>query len=105
MVIRKSVVIQIGFSLLLLLITEGLYRFFPVEGFTNAFVNGENFPAWFNILVSGEDDGSGWAMFNAIPTAAHTIWGVVAGQLLISNYPAKKKLLYLIHCNYTDTTV
>jgi len=35
-------------------------------------------------------------MFNAIPTAAHTIWGVLAGQLLISNYSDKKKLLFLI---------
>mgnify|MGYP003635489883 FL=1 len=95
LVIRKSAVIQIGFSILLLLITEGLYRFFPVEGFTNAFVNGENFPAWFNMLISGEDHGGGWAMFNAIPTAAHTIWGVMAGQLLIGNYSAKKKLQIL----------
>jgi len=95
LVIRKSVVIQIGFSVLLLLITEGLYRFFPVEGFTNAFVNGENFPAWFNMLISGEDGGGGWAMFNAIPTAAHTIWGVLAGQLLIGKYSAKKKLQIL----------
>ncbi len=95
LVIRKPVVVQIGFSILLLLITEGLYRFFPLEGFTNAFVNGENFPAWFNMLISGEESGGGWAMFNAIPTAAHTIWGVVAGQLLIGKFSAKKKLMYL----------
>ncbi|MFD0797250.1 acyltransferase family protein [Maribacter chungangensis] len=95
LVIRKSVVVQIGFSVLLLIITEGLYRFFPVEGFTNAFVDGENFPTWFNMLVSGEQQGAGWAMFNAIPTAAHTIWGVLAGQLLIGNYSAKKKLQFL----------
>lgn len=31
-------------------------------------------------------------MFNAIPTAAHTIWGVMAGQLLMGNYSANKKL-------------
>lgn len=95
LVIRKSVVIQIAFSLFLLLITEGLYRFFPVEGFTNAFVDGENFPTWFNMLISGEERGDGWAMFNAIPTAAHTIWGVLAGQLLIGNYSTKKKLQIL----------
>jgi len=96
LVIRKSVVIQIGFSILLILISEGLYRFFPLEGFNNAFVNGENFGAWFNILISGEERGGGWAMFNAIPTAAHTIWGVLAGQLLIGKFSAKKKLVYLI---------
>ena len=96
LIIRKPIALQIGFSILLLLITEGLYRFFPVEGFTNAFVNGENFSAWFNIIISGEESGGGWAMFNAIPTAAHTIWGVLAGQLLIGKYPAKKKLMLLI---------
>ncbi len=95
-VIRKPAVIQIGFSLLLILITECLYRFFPVEGFTNAFVDGENFGTWFNILISGEVDGSNWAMFNAIPTAAHTIWGVTAGQLLMSNSPSKKKLQLIV---------
>ncbi len=94
LVIRKPVVIQIGFSVLLILISESLYRFFPVEGFNNAFVNGENFGAWLNILISGEEDGSDWAMFNAIPTAAHTIWGVLAGQLLILNYSAKKKMIF-----------
>jgi len=92
LVIRKPISIQIGFSVLLILISEGLYRFFTVEGFTNAFVGGENFGAWFNILISGANGGGNWAMFNAIPTAAHTIWGVMAGQLLMGNYSAKKKL-------------
>lgn len=96
LVIRKSVTIQIAFSVVLILIHEGLHRFFPVEGFTNAFVSGENFSAWFNMLISGDERGGGWAMFNAFPTAAHTIWGVVAGQLLIGKYSAKKKLMYLV---------
>ena len=96
LVIRKSVGIQIGFSIILILISESLYRFFPVEGFTNAFVGGENFGAWFNIFISGEKGGGNWAIFNAIPTAAHTIWGVMAGQLLMGNYSAKKKLRILL---------
>ncbi len=95
LVIRKSVAIQIGFSLLLILISESLYRFFPLEGFDHAFVAGENFGAWFNILISGKEDGGHWAMFNAIPTAAHTIWGVMAGQLLMGTFSAKKKVQFL----------
>ncbi len=91
-IIRKPVSVQIGFSILLILITEGLYRFFPLEGFNNAFVGGENFGTWSNLLISGERGDGDWAIFNAIPTAAHTIWGVVAGQLLMGNYSAKKKL-------------
>ena len=96
LVMRKSTIYQIAFSIVLILIAEGLYRFFPVEGFNHAFVPGENFGAWLNILISGEEDGGHWAMFNAIPTAAHTIWGVLAGQLLISNRTSKKKLQILI---------
>lgn len=96
LVIRKAPVIQIGFSILLILISESLYRFFPLEGYNNAWVAGENFGAWFNILIAGSEDGGHWAMFNAIPTAAHTIWGVLAGQLLMGKSSANKKLLILM---------
>jgi predicted acyltransferase len=95
LVIRKSPVIQIGFSIFLILLAEGLYRFFPVEGFNNAWEAGENFGAWFNILIAGSEDEGHWAMFNAIPTAAHTIWDVLAGQLLMGSCSERKKLLIL----------
>ena len=96
LIMRKPTAVQIAFSVVLILITEGLYRFFPVEGFDQAFVPGENFGAWFNILISGEEDGGHWAMFNAIPTAAHTIWGVLAGRLLMGKQSNKKKMQTLI---------
>jgi predicted acyltransferase len=96
LIIRKKPSIQIGFSILLILMSEGLYRFFSLEGFDQAFVAGENFGAWFNILIAGSEDGGHWAMFNAIPTAAHTIWGVLAGQLLLSEITNKKKLQFLV---------
>lgn len=95
-VIRKPTTIQIGFSVALILISEGLYRFFPLEGFNQAFEPGQNFGAWFNILIAGKEDGGHWAMFNAIPTAAHTIWGVLAGQLLMSDRSNKKKMQILL---------
>jgi predicted acyltransferase len=96
LIMRKSTAFQIGVSVILIVISEGLYRFFPVDGFNEAFVPGQNFGAWFNILISGKEDGGHWAMFNAIPTAAHTIWGVLAGQLLMSDRSDKKKLQTLI---------
>jgi len=96
LVMNKSFKFQVAFSLFLLLANELIYRFFPVEGFTEAFVAGKNFGAWFNILIAGNEDGGHWAMFNAIPTAAHTIWGVLAGQLLMSDKTAKKKIQLLI---------
>lgn len=67
-----------------------------MEGFDRAFVAGENFGAWFNIVIAGSEDGGHWAMFNAIPTAAHTIWGVLAGQLLISERTDLRKVRQLV---------
>ena len=96
LIIRKPATIQFAFSVLLILISESLYRFFPLEGFDKPFVAGENFGAWFNILISGQEDGGHWAMFNAIPTAAHTIWGVWAGQLLMSDKTATQKIKILV---------
>lgn len=96
LIIRKKPIIQVAFAILLILLGEGLYRYFPMEGFNQAFEPGKNFGAWFNILISGEDGEGHWAMFNAIPTAAHTIWGVLAGQLLMSNKSNYKKLQILV---------
>ncbi|WP_273273395.1 acyltransferase family protein [Maribacter polysiphoniae] len=95
-ILKRPVAVQIAFSVFLILISEALYRFFPLEGFNHAFLPGENFGAWFNILISGKEDGGHWAMFNAIPTAAHTIWGVLAGQLMMGNKTDKRKLQILL---------
>jgi predicted acyltransferase len=95
-VMRRRVVVQLIFSLGLLVLAELLYRFFPLAGFDQAFVAGENFGAWFNLLIAGSEDGGHWAMFNAVPTAAHTIWGVLAGQLLLSGVADRRKLRNLV---------
>ena len=34
---------------------------------------------------------AGWVAINCISTSAHTIWGVLAGKLLLSNKTAKFK--------------
>ncbi|MCK5820732.1 MAG: DUF5009 domain-containing protein [Bacteroidales bacterium] len=96
LVMKKPVWFQISFSIALLILTEALYRFFSVGGFDQPFVAGHNFGAWVNLQISGETGAGNWAMFNAIPTTAHTIWGVLAGQLLMSSRSGKQKLLRLI---------
>jgi predicted acyltransferase len=96
LVMNRSYTFQIIFSISLILITELIYRTFPVEGFNQPFVNGHNFGSWLNIQISGEKFNSTWAIFNAIPTAAHTIWGVLAGKLLMSNKKDSEKLKILI---------
>ena len=96
LVMKRSPRIQIGFSLLLILVTEILYRTFSVEGFGQPFVALENFGTWFDQQYGGADMRGAWVSFNAIPTTAHTIWGVLAGQLLRSEKPAKQKLRTLL---------
>lgn len=95
-VMRKSISFQLVLSFGLLLFTEVLYRTFPVEGFNHPFVPNENFGTWFDLLYSGADLNGHWVSFNAIPTTAHTIWGVLAGNILMSKRTSNQKLKILI---------
>ncbi|SHJ20161.1 Predicted acyltransferase [Tangfeifania diversioriginum] len=85
--------VQIIAALGLLLLTEILYRTFPLEGFNQPFVKDHNFGTWMDLILMGKiNPGGGWVAINFIPTAAHTIWGVVAGQILMSGKTATKKI-------------
>ena len=96
LIMHRSFKFQIIFSFGLLLISDLIYRFFPVEGFNNPFVIAENFGTWLDIQYGGENLGGGWVSFNAIPTAAHTIWGVLVGKLFMSEQSNGTKLKNLI---------
>jgi len=96
LVMNKSARTQIIFSLGLLAFAELVYRVFPVEGFNHPFVANENFGTWLDLQYGGANLTGHWVSFNAISTTAHTIWGVLAGQLLISNSTAKEKLKILL---------
>ena len=93
---NKPAKIQLIFSFLLLAVTEAIYRGFWVEGFNHAFTPNENFGTWLDLQYGGENLSGHWVSFNAIPTTAHTIWGVLAGQLLMSKRTANQKLKILI---------
>ncbi|MBN1819607.1 MAG: DUF5009 domain-containing protein [Prolixibacteraceae bacterium] len=95
LIMRKPFAVQIVVSLVLLGITELIYRLFWVDGFNQAFTPDHNFGAWFDMLIAGELSGGHWVSFNAIPTTAHTIWGVLAGKLLMSSRKGKDKVIIL----------
>jgi len=87
---------QIAVSIGLLLFTEILYRTFPLEGYNQPFVKDHNFGSWMDMVLMGKlNNGGGWVAINCIPTAAHTIWGVVAGQVLRSKKIPGDKLKFL----------
>jgi predicted acyltransferase len=96
LIIRQSAAFQVIFSIALLLLTEALYRFVLMPGFESPFVTGHNFGNWMDMVLMGKINADGWVAINIIPTAAHTIWGVLAGKLLISEKPAIIKIKYLL---------
>jgi predicted acyltransferase len=92
---KKPAKAQLALSFGLILLTEVLYRVFWVPGYNQPFVPDHNFGSWFDMLISGELSAGHWVSFNAIPTTAHTIWGVLAGQWLLSARPAGRKIKVL----------
>jgi predicted acyltransferase len=93
---NKSYSFQIVLTLVILLLIDLAYRFFPVESFNHAWVNFENLGAWMNNKIEGVDKASEWATLNVISTTAHTVWGVLCGKLLMGDKPASKKIQVLL---------
>jgi predicted acyltransferase len=86
---------QIAWSIAFIVLTEVLYRVFWVPGYDQPFTPDHNFGSWVDMLISGELSAGHWVSFNAIPTAAHTIWGVLAGRWLRSGRAPKTKIAWL----------
>ncbi len=95
-IIRRAAAFQIIFSIVLLLLTEAAYRLVLIPGFNQPFVTGHNFGNWMDTVLMGKTNSDGWVAINCIPTAAHTIWGVLAGKLLISAGSTSKKIKVLL---------
>lgn len=95
LMMRQPSKIQLILTFGLLLMTEMLYRFWPVPGFNQPFVPDQNFGSYVDLLLMGKLSKGHWVAFNAVPTTAHTMWGVLVGQVLKSNRPESKKLKIL----------
>jgi predicted acyltransferase len=93
---NKSFSFQLIFTLVILLLIDLAYRFFPVDGFNHPWVNFENLGAWFNNKIEGVDKASEWATLNFVSTTAHTVWGVLCGKLLMSDRSASRKIQILL---------
>lgn len=89
-IMNRSHKAQIGISIGLLVLTEILYRAYNPEA---PYAQGhESFGSWFDMLIMGQVNDGYWVFVNFIPTAAHTIWGVICGQVLLSSRSAQEKL-------------
>lgn len=96
LIINWSAGAQILCSIGLLLLTEVLYRYMHVPGFDLPFTQGHNFGSYMDTVLMDKINPDGWVTINAIPTAAHTIWGVLAGKFLMSAATAERKAGTLI---------
>ena len=92
LVMRKEIKWQLLISFALIIISDLLYQFWPVEGFNQPFTPDHNFGSWFDLTLQGSLSPGHWVSFNAIPTSAHTIWGVIAGKILMSDRKPYQKI-------------
>jgi predicted acyltransferase len=90
---RWSVTAQIAVCAGLLLLTEALYRFTHVPGFNQPFTDQHNFGNYVDLLLMNKINKGGWVAINCIPTAVHTIDGVLAGKLLLGTSARKTRTL------------
>ncbi|HZK64633.1 MAG TPA: DUF5009 domain-containing protein [Puia sp.] len=90
------IVVQIIISFLCLLIPELLYRFAHVPGFDQPFTDQHNFGNYVDLLLMNKVNDGGWVAINCISTSAHTIWGVLAGKILLSSKTSSEKMKYLL---------
>jgi|SRR5450432_127721 len=96
LIMNWPVYVQIMVSGLCLLIPEFLYRFMHVPGFDQPFVDQHNFGNYIDLILMNKINPGGWVAINCISTSAHTIWGGLAGKLLLSDKTAEQKMKWLL---------
>ncbi len=82
LLLRRSVRVQAGFALGLLLMSELLYRLCAAPGFDLPFVPGHNFGSYLDVTLFGRLSEGNWATFNIVPSTAFVLFGILAGRLL-----------------------
>lgn len=87
---------QIIFSIGLLILTELLYRFTNIPDFDQPFTDQHNFGNYIDLVVMNKINSGGWVAINFIPTAAHTIWGAVAGKWFLTRPSTKSKIRHIL---------
>ncbi len=83
LIFRWSMTAQIITCVIILLLTEILYRFSNIPNFNEPFTDQHNFGNLVDVLLMNKINGDGWVAINALPTAVHTIAGALTGKLLL----------------------
>lgn len=90
LIFRWPVRSQIAVCAGLLLLTELLYRCIHIPGFDQPFTDQHNFGNYIDWILMRKINPGGWVAINCIPTAVHTIAGVLAGKLLLGKNARKE---------------
>ncbi|MEN6589711.1 MAG: hypothetical protein ABFC30_08735 [Proteiniphilum sp.] len=96
LLLQKDIKWQLAVSFALILVSDLLYHFWPIEGYNMPYTPNHNFGAWFDSVTVGHLHPDHWVTFNAVPTCAHILWGVCTGKLLMTDLSPMKKLSIML---------
>jgi len=95
LVLRASWTVQGGVALGLLAIHWAIYQFGSGPGVAGPWVRDANMGWYLDKLVLHQNWDGSYATINCLSSAANTIFGVMAGKLLVSAMPLAKKVRVL----------
>jgi predicted acyltransferase len=96
-VINKPLGWQLAASVFCLILPELLFRLIHIPGFDQPFVEFHNFGSYINKSLGIKLDLQHKTNFiNFISSGAHTIWGMMAGQLFLSSKSPRTKINALV---------
>lgn len=78
--IKYQVLAAIG----ILILTEFLYRFWYIPGFVEGYTDGKNIGSYIDYLLF-QQKGNHYVFINWLPTAVHTLAGVIVGKLFMQS--------------------
>jgi len=95
--------VQLGISMGLLILTEILYRAYNLS---TPYEHGINFGNYVDQCLMGKINDGGWVAINCVPTTAHTLWGVICGNILLSlAVDEKQKIILLLSAGAIGLTL
>jgi predicted acyltransferase len=95
LLMRANIKWQLLVSLAVIILNDVIYQSFKVPGYDQPYTIDHNFGSWFDLFLTGALHDDGWVSFNAVPTIAHTVWGVMAGNILMKNRTPQRKVTTL----------
>ncbi|MEP7257592.1 MAG: heparan-alpha-glucosaminide N-acetyltransferase domain-containing protein [Flavitalea sp.] len=83
LIIRWPARWQFAASIVIILLTEFLYKFTNVPEFDQPFTDQHNFGNYMDLIVTGKVHPGHGPVMNWLPCAASVVWGMMTGQLLL----------------------